>query len=149
MHRLSWAAAALVLFAAGHASAQSCAGDRVGGPGDPSGALSAFLLGKVVCGSEVGGTDRWQEEHRSGGVLFERARGPGDPVDPSREVGQWTTQGPAGDEQVCYTYGTSGPYCFAVIENTSPNYTYCNGTTAVATAAIRSASEPCPGAPAP
>ena len=128
------------------AQAQSCTGDRIGEPGDTP-TLEDFLSGNLACGTEAGGGDRWQEEHRPGGDLFERARGPNDPVDPSRLVGTWRTESETGgNELVCYDYGGS-EFCFRLYDNGGGNVTYCTvGDVVVATARLvpnASGANPC------
>lgn len=119
----------LLVAAFGQAMAQ-CTGDRIG---DAPNELDNFLRGKLVCGTAVSGNDRWQEEHQSGGVLFERARGPLDPVDPSHVVGTWAveargaTTGPTRDDVVCYSYTGDGTYCYRLY-NDNGTYRYCDAT---------------------
>ena len=57
---------------------------------NPVNTLNTLLSNKTVCGTD--GTDKWQEEHRSNGALWEYAKGPNDPVDPSHQVGMWTLE---------------------------------------------------------
>ena len=108
-------------------------------PGDRINELLDFLEGKLVCGTAVPpGSDRWQEEHRSGGILFERAKGPGHPVDHSREVGEWYIEdrnGSGTDDVVCYKYNGGDPFCFRLYGNAS-GFTYCDGSNAIATGKI-------------
>ena len=105
---------------------------------NPTSTLSTLLLGNTVCGKEVGGTDQWQEEHRSGsgGELWERAKGPSDPVDPSHRVGTWTLDGTNGRPTVRYDYTGGSSYTFSVHSNGGDNYSFCDGSTEVATATI-------------
>lgn len=56
--------------------------------------LTTLLTGNTVCGRPGASypgdaADRWQEEHVSGGTLFDYKRGPGHPVDPRTQVGTW------------------------------------------------------------
>jgi prepilin-type processing-associated H-X9-DG protein len=108
----------------------------------PIAVLNTLLDGKTLCGEEVGGTDQWQEEHRSRGVLWERAKGPSDPVDPSRSVGTWIVEGTGGgpgggNPVVRYNYTGGSSYSFSVHDNGS-NYSFCDGTTEVVRAIITS-----------
>jgi prepilin-type processing-associated H-X9-DG protein len=106
---------------------------------NPTSNLSTLLLGNTVCGNEVGGgTDQWQEEHRSGsgGDLWERAKGLNDPVDPSHKVGIWTLDGTNGRPTVRYDYTGGNSYTFSVHSNGGGNYSFCDGSTEVATATI-------------
>jgi len=129
---------------AGSALAQgSCSGDRIGEPADTT-TLENTLEGNLVCGSEIGGSDTWQEVHESDGDLFEIAQGPNDPVDPSHVVGTWGIQaGTDGNDEVCYTYG-SQTFCFRLYANNGGTYTYCTtGNQPVATATIINSSGSC------
>ena len=112
--------------------------------------LEGILNGRLACGEEIGGTDQWQEEHRPGGELFELARGPNHPVDPSRVVGTWSaepeTSDPDGPELVCYNY-SGQEFCFGLYGDIDGEVTYCTVEgVAVATATLESGAsgpDPC------
>ncbi len=96
----------------------------------------------LVCGTAASGSDTWQEEHHTGGDLREYAQGPGDPIDPSHDVGTWSGAGGA----ITYNY-TGGPsYTFSVYaDNANPNnpgdlpfnVAFCDGPTLIATATVQ------------
>lgn len=99
--------------------------------------LSTLLNNKLVCGNEAGGSDQWQEEHRTGGVLWEVAKGADDPADPSHQAGSWSVSGNnTADAKVSYTYSSGSSYTFSVHENTGGSYSFCNGGAEAATATI-------------
>lgn len=110
-------AAALLLSTVMTATAQTCPcgpGTRVTGQ-----ALVALLGTKTVCGQLK--DDTWQEFHSgttaAGGSLIDYKRGPNDPVDPSKQVGNWSVQNVgAADSYVVYDYGSGGAYSFAVCQ---------------------------------
>ena len=75
--------------------------------------LNQVLTGNTVC---VGSSSSWeaQEQHVSGGVLRDYKRGPSSTVDPTSQVGTWSTatNGSLG-AQVTYTYGSTS-YVYGV-----------------------------------
>jgi hypothetical protein len=85
--------------------------------------LSTFLLGKTAC---VGSPGNWtnQEEHRTGGVLADYKKGPGDPIDPTKTIGTWAVS--TSGDVVTYNYGASGPYSFNLYSNVDGTYDFCN-----------------------
>jgi hypothetical protein len=110
-----------------------CLGSAWADCGDPAATNLATLLGgQLVCASKVSG-EQYQEEHIPGGNLIERARGPGDPVDPSYDAGSWAIDTSGANEEVCYTYGdggSGGTFCFTVHPDpTNSNIiSFCEGT---------------------
>lgn len=86
-----------------------------------NGALLALIPGKTVCAKL--GTEQWQEQHITGGVLVDYKKGPSDPVDPSVPVGTW---GIASDI-VTYTYGSTS-YGYTVHAEGGAFYTFCGVT---------------------
>ncbi len=101
---------------------------------------------RLVCGSSATNSDTWQEEHQSGGDLWERARGASDPIDHSRKVGTWSGNG----STVTYNYTGGSSFTFSVYaDNASPSGTsvdvaFCNGNVLVATAIVRENTSICP-----
>lgn len=96
--------------------------------------LTTLLNGNMVCGSA--GTDRWQEEHRPGGDLWDYKKGPGDPVDPEEKVGTWSVSGSTGHAAglVNYTYNGGSSFSYTVYDNGGGAYSFCGtGTTVEAT----------------
>ena len=104
-------------------------------PGTPLTGLGTLLADKLICGTNLGNGEHYQEEHRSAGsVLWERAKGPSDPVDPSAQVGTWSIDTSGANEQVCYNYGAGGTYCHTVSLNggiagaNGSTYSFCSGS---------------------
>ena len=94
-------------------------------------ALTTLLNGKLVCGRPGPGrttgkpTDRWQEEHLSGGQLWDYKKGVGDKIDPRKEVGSWSVSGTGTATRVNYTYGSTYSYFLSVHQNTGGTYSFC------------------------
>ena len=129
-------------FAVGEQAAAQCdANTRIQQSSD----IRNLLEGQTVCGTGVGPNagDQWQEWHQSGGTLTEYAKGPNDPVDPTHDVGSWSTTGGGANAAVVYTYDNSGPFSFAVHDNDGGNYSFCDSGAEVATAFLRSGQGPC------
>ncbi len=122
----------------------ACPGSRIGNQPDE---LNTFISDTLVCGTAISGNDKWQEEHRSSGVLWERAQGPGDPVDPSHQIGTWDIEnrgvGNQTDDWVCYNYSGGSRYCFQ-LKNQAGTTFFCDvSDNRVATAVIHSISGVC------
>ncbi|MDP1902553.1 MAG: hypothetical protein Q8K96_19205 [Rubrivivax sp.] len=106
--KTAWQAA---LFALG-----LCLGAQVSAQSCPAGtirvtAVGATLSNKTVCAVRL--PDRWQEFHAASGTLIDYKRGPADPMDPTKTVGNWTfIDGAAGT--VTYNYSGGSSYTFAV-----------------------------------
>lgn len=107
--------------------------------------LQDLLPGKTVCA--VRGSDRWQEQHRAGGQLWDYKKGPSDPVDPSKQLGSWSIGGPA-NRQVTYTYtafGSPVSYTFEVHGPIGGLYNFCGvGAQNVLGAALLNGAVACP-----
>lgn len=103
-------------------------------------ALSSLVSGNTVCATQ--GADKWQEQHRSGGELWDYKKGPSDPVDPTKKVGTWTI----GADTVTYAY-TGGPsYTYSVFDD-GGTYSFCtapNGSAVVSGATFKTGSTNCP-----
>jgi hypothetical protein len=127
-------AVALAMVGA-EAMAQCANSTRVGN-------LQNLLPGNTVCATR--GADKWQEQHRLGGQLWDYKRGAGDLIDPTRQVGTWSIGGPA-NREVTYSY-TNGPsFTFTVHEAGGSLYNFCSGSAASITAAtILTGSVACP-----
>jgi hypothetical protein len=110
--------------------------------------LGTLLSGKTVCAAL--GTDRWQEYHMPGGDLWDYKRGPGNAVDPSKKVGNWSvTSVPIGNsnntrETVTYNYGGGNSYTYYVCAAGS-SYTFnaTNGSTVVTGATLSNGQVAC------
>jgi hypothetical protein len=107
---------------------------------------NALLSDAYLCA--VRGTDSWQEFHQAGGKLFDWKRGPGHPVDPTKEVGSWgTAQG-----TVTHTYGSTsyvwrvcrvGPQAGATYTLRSQTAGVISGATVVS-GSVNQTTKPCP-----
>ena len=81
-----------------------------------------------------------QEQHRSGGQLWDYKMGPSDAKDPTVLVGDWSITGSDEDTVVNYAYPPGGtPAAYKVFDAGAGTYYFCSGTTIVATAKITSA----------
>ena len=93
----------------------SCvAGESMAACSDPvvTGApLVDLIAGNTVCAMFNG--DQWQEQHRAGGELWDYKLGPGDPIDPTAEVGSWMVITGLRGNVVRYTY-SAGSYIYTV-----------------------------------
>lgn len=99
--------------------------------------ITAALSGKTVC---VGTSGNWQaqEYHNSNGTITEYARGPGDLVDGSKDIGGWSVA----NNQITYSYTGGSPYTFTVYQSGS-NFSFCNGATEAASATVKATSSGC------
>lgn len=98
---------------------------------DPS--ITTVLSGSTVCTSDS------QEQHRSGGELWDYKMGPSDPTDPTSQVGTWQISG----DTVIYNYG--GPdYTFTLHKQpgTTNDYMFCGPSNV--TAIINNSITSCP-----
>jgi hypothetical protein len=141
---------ATLLVTASTSAGADCTNNRLNGS-----AAERLLNDKLVCAQRVGTTDalnRWSEVHRApAGApnnLDEWARGPSDPVDPSRiGVGTWSRNG--GNIAYEYTNDSGGPYEYQLYGvGTSPftEVSFCDGPTEVAQATLVSSpsgANPC------
>ncbi len=108
---------------------------------------TSSLQGKRVVASQ--GADQWNEEHcSSNGDLIEIARGTGDPIDPTRQVGTWS--GEDAGATVTYTYTeNASAFTFTVrAETVSPDVgdeiVFCDGNAEVARGTIQASAGVCP-----
>ena len=100
--------------------------------------INAVVNNKLVCGQQTGGSDQYQEEHnapslaRTRGTLYER--GKGNAIEPRKMVGNWRIENNGQpNSTICYDYAGGSSFCFALYDNSGGNYSFCNGTTEVAT----------------
>ena len=114
--------------------------------------LSTLISGSLVCGRPAGGYagaagDRWQEEHRSGGQLWDYKKGPApaEKIDPSKQVGTWSIA----NNTVTHSY-TGGPsFTWTVHGSGGGVYSFCTGENGseVVRAFISAGTGPCAGYP--
>ena len=115
--------------------------------------LTTLLTGKTVCdanatynncvkhpGPNCIVTMGIQEQHRSGGELWDYKMGSSDAIDPTVRVGDWSITGSDQNTVVNYAYPPGGtPSAYKVFDAGAGTYYFCSGTTIVATAKIISA----------
>ena len=116
--------------------------------------LTTLLTGKTVCEADATYNScakhperspciikmGIQEQHRSGGQLWDYKMGPSDAKDPTVRVGDWSITGNDADTVVKYAYPPGGtPSAYKVFDAGAGTYYFCSGTTIVATAKITSA----------
>lgn len=96
--------------------------------------LSTLFTGSLVCGRPVAPgytgalTDRWQEQHRSGGLLWDFKRGVGHAIDPEKQVGTYGFTGTGASSALTHTYGST-TYSWRVFLHAAPNtYSFCNAS---------------------
>lgn len=131
MKRLIITGIVLLAGISGQAAAD-CISNRISGGNN----LLTLLSGNTVCGQRGSGAtqEQWQEEHLSGGQLWDFKRGTSDPVDPRKQVGTWSASNGA-NAAVTYSYtGGAGPYTYQVYRVGavgSNRYSFCTGSTEV------------------
>ncbi len=92
MKLIAPALAAILATASASALSQGCTGTAL-----TQVQLNDLLTGHTVCGRAVkpgypgSASDKFQEEHRSGGQLWDWKLGDGPSVDPRKRVGDWST----------------------------------------------------------
>jgi len=110
-------------------------------------ALSTAITSKLVCGRPganypglpATSSDRWQEEHpltsgqSTSGPLYDYKLGPGNPVDPRKQVGTWSfdTTDPLTVTKITHSYTAGAPFIYTwdVRLAASPNtYSFCKGS---------------------
>ena len=103
--------------------------------------LMSLISGNTVCAMR--GSEKWQEQHRSGGALWDYKKGPGDSVDPSEQVGTWSGNFSASNVTYNYTGGSS--YTYTIHGPTGGPYSFCtNGTEVVSGATFKLGNNSCP-----
>ncbi len=83
----------------------------------PSGArLNQTQLGNTFPGNTLcaqRSADKWQEQHRTGGQLWDYKLGTSSTMDPTKQVGTWVISGTGSNAVLTHTYGTAS-YSWAV-----------------------------------
>ena len=103
-------------------------------------AMTTLLEGNTVCvGAQP--TMEAQEFHQAGGALIDYKRGPGHPVDPSKQVGTWKVTGGRG-AFVTHHYGGNTRYNYAVWKNADGTHSFCSDNPEVK-ARIKIGGGPC------
>lgn len=80
--------------------------------------LTTLITGNTICATQ--GNDKWQEQHRAGGQLWDYKKGPGDTVDPTEQVGTWSIT----SNTLTHSYG-SVSYSYSVHLVSGNSYTLC------------------------
>jgi hypothetical protein len=93
-------------------------------PSSTTPALTALLVGNTVCVASGSGWEA-QEFHQSGGALIDWKQGSPHPVDPTKQVGNWTITGTGADARINYDYGGT-VYSNTVWDNGDGTYSFCN-----------------------
>jgi hypothetical protein len=103
-------------------------------------ALRALLEGKTLCAAS--GSDRWQEQHRVGGELWDFKLGGGSTTDPTAKVGIWDVAAGV----LIHTYDGGSTYRWAVCEVGANNYTLVStsGGPTITGATVQSGRVACP-----
>jgi len=137
----------LFLAAAIGNAAANCTDNRITGA-----AINTLLNGKLVCGRPAAGytgspNDRWQEEHISGGALFDYKKGPTDKIDPRVQLGTWDRNG----NTVRYVYDKYTPIVNVTysgifqVGTTGNTYSFCQGVSEIVRANVITSSTGCGG----
>ena len=104
-------------------------------------AISTTVSGNYGCALRGVGpaAEKWNELHQGTGIpgpdpVIDYKRGPGDPVDPTKQVGTFTIVGGTNPGTIKYDYGDpGGPYTYSVTPGGAsgpPNvFAFCNVTT--------------------
>ena len=104
--------------------------------------LSGTGAGNTVCAVRNG--ERWQEQHRSGGQLWDYKQGPTDAVDPTTQVGTWSTAA----NEVTYSYNGGSSYTYSIHEEGTGLYSFCTGGVVIVSGAeFRAGLTSCASAP--
>ena len=122
-------------FSGGLMAAPNCENrNRVNGNG-----LTTLVSGNTVCATK--GQDQWQEQHRSGGQLWDFKKGASDPVDPSKQVGTWRIA----SNEVTHSYGNLSFTYSVHDEGGAASYSFCtNGLVVVSGATFKTGNSSCP-----
>ena len=104
-------------------------------------AMTTLLEGNTVCvGAQP--TMEAQEFHQAGGALIDYKRGPGNPVDPSKQVGTWTVNPGRPNAFVTHNYGGGAVYTYSVWANSEGTHSFCKVKSEVK-ASIKIGGGPC------
>ena len=114
----------LLAGVSGEAMAGCAANTKVTGS-----ALSTLFTGSTVCATR--GTEKWQEQHRSGGTLWDYKKGPTDKVDPSKQVGTWSIAA----NNITHSYTGGASYTYSIHGPNGGPYSFCTGSTEVVSGA--------------
>ena len=115
--------------------------------------ITARFQNQLVCAQKMGaisGNDRWAEEHRSYGELWEQGQGTKSKIHPPTKVGTWKaveeskgkSTKSATEDLVRYDYSGGSSFSWSVFEKDAAGtktYTFCgnNATQVIATATVK------------
>lgn len=125
MKRLMVTSIALLVGIAGESMADCSSNTKVTGS-----QLNTLIIGNTVCATR--GADKWQEQHRAGGALWDYKKGPTDKVDPTKQVGTWSIAA----NNVTYSYTGGSSYTYSVHGPAGGPYSFCSGGAEVVSGAI-------------
>ena len=119
--------------------------------------ITTAFQGQLICAQKMGAisaNDRWSEEHRASGELWEQGKGTTSKIHPPTKVGSWKavelTKGKGKGEVkspvedlVQYDYSGGSSFTWSVFKSTgagTATYTFCdqNETKVIATAIVKS-----------
>jgi hypothetical protein len=100
-----------------------------------NGDLPKLLKGNTICVANSGGWEK-QEEHHSGGELWDYKMGDHHKIDPRKKLGSWSATTNGADSAVTYKYEniTTGPY--KVYSTGGNSYDFCRGGTVEASGTL-------------
>ena len=95
-----------------------------------TGNFTTLISGTLICGRPGSGyagnaNDRWQEQHRADGTIWDHKLGVGNPVDPETQVGTWSVNQSA--HQYTATY-PSGSFTYDLYQISGTTYSFCIGS---------------------
>ena len=92
-------------------------------------AMTTLLEGNTVCVGAQPTMDA-QEFHQAGGALIDYKRGPGHPIDPTKQVGTWTVTDVRG-ARVNHHYGGATKFGYSVWNNNNGTHSFCSDNSEV------------------
>jgi hypothetical protein len=107
--------------------------------------LSSTFSGNTLCAQR--GSDRWQEQHRTGGELWDYKLGADHQMDPTKKVGTWEISGTGANAVLVHTYGAtsfSWEVCGPVGVGTGYTLVSTGAAGTISGAEVKSGSTSCP-----
>jgi hypothetical protein len=103
-----------------------CAGTQLTDASPGTSVNLAFVLsGNTICVGS-GPIFQNQEYHQAGGIITDFKKGPGDSVDPTKDIGTWLVSGSGPNTIVTYNYAGAGVYAFTVFDQGGGNLAFCS-----------------------
>ena len=107
--------------------------------------LTTTISGSTACVAKAGGGWESQEQHRTGGQLWDYKLGPTSTVDPTEQIGTWVVSGNGAQSIVTYTYGAQVfPYKVCRVSATSTSYGFCSTAGSTIMATLKPSISSCP-----